>query len=91
MAKSKKVFVGVKGEPIGIESGSKGNTYLQGAPKKVAVEERVNPAKLISRLNYPVQIKYGEETINVSPRAKLTIADETKLGKLPVGIVVKKI
>lgn len=89
MAKSKKVFVGLKGENIGVESGSKDNRYLQGGSKILPVEKRVNEARLISRLNYPIRVKYGDETINVSPRAKMVIADKSKLGKLPIGIIVK--
>ena len=91
MAKSnKKVFVGIKGEPIGIESGSKDNKYIQGASVKQEIVKRVDEAKLISRLNHPVAIKYGTETINVSPRAKMVIADASKLGKLPTGIILIK-
>ena len=89
MKKSKKVFVGLKGEPIGIESGSK-SKYLQGSSKKLEIKKRVDEAKLISRLNYPVAIKYGEETMMVSPRARMVVADASKVGELPNGIVLKK-
>ena len=91
MGKSnKKVFVGLKGEPIGLESGAKESKYIQGASVKQEVEKRVNEAKLISRLNYPVTVKYGEDTIMISPRAKLVVADADKVGKLPTGIILIK-
>ncbi len=91
MKKSKKVFVGIKGEPIGIESGAKDNKYLQGVSAKPEIEKRVKPAKLISRLNYPESVKYGENTINISPRGKMIVGDMDKVGKLPQGIILKKI
>jgi len=91
MKKSKKIFVGIKGESIGIESGTKGNKYLQGTPIKAEIEKRVKPAKLISRLNYPENVKYGEHIINISPRGKMIVGDMDKVGKLPQGIILKKI
>lgn len=47
--------------------------------------------KLISRLNYPVEIKYGEDSIILSPKAKLNIKDKDALGVLPEGVVVRNI
>ena len=91
MAK-KRIFVGLKGEPLGIESGKKNERYVQGeAEAQIELEALVNPAMLISRLSYPVSIQYGESIIRVSPRSKEMVADLNKLGKLPEGLAVKRI
>lgn len=50
-----------------------------------------NPAIIISRLNYPECVKYMGEDFPVPPRAKLKIADHTKLGPVPNGVLVKKL
>lgn len=47
--------------------------------------------KLISRLNYPVEIKYNNESIILSPKAKLSIKDKELLGELPQGVMVKEV
>ncbi len=90
MAK-KRIFVGLKGESLGIESGKKGDKYCQGEPTIAPIEERVKPAQLISRLSYPEQVSYGEATIRISPRSREIVADMSKLGKLPKGIILKKL
>ena len=57
-----------------------------------AKEELSQPALLVSRVNYPVTIKYDKSIIRVSPRARLKIADLSKVkGELPNEILVKKI
>jgi len=53
-------------------------------------EKRCNIGWVISRLDMPVDIEYDGNTMRVSPRAKAMIADHTKLGKLPNGLVLKK-
>lgn len=58
--------------------------------KSKEVEKVEKPALLISRIDYPVTVKYSEFTIRVSPRAKLKIANYDKLGELPKGLVLKK-
>jgi hypothetical protein len=91
MAKKNRVFVGLQGEKLGIESGKKGDKYCQGEPLKIEVEERVQPAKLISRLDYPEEVAYGTDSIRISPRSRTIVADMSKLGKLPKGIIAKEI
>ena len=54
------------------------------------VEKRVAIGWVISRLDMPVNVEYDGNVMRVSPRAKLKIADHTKLGKLPTGLVLKK-
>ena len=54
-------------------------------------EKVVEPVLLISRLNYPVEVKLGEDAIRISPRSKLKIADASKLGALPNGVVKKRL
>lgn len=53
-------------------------------------EIRKNIGWVISRLDEPKNIKYDGQDIRVSPRAKVKVADHTLLGKLPVGLVLKK-
>lgn len=46
---------------------------------------------LISRLDYPEEIKYNNDVIVISPRAKIKIADTSLIqSKLPYGVVLKK-
>lgn len=54
-------------------------------------EKMVEPVLLISRLNYPETVKYDGKMIRISPRSKLTVADVSKLGDLPSGVVKKRI
>ncbi|NRA76869.1 MAG: hypothetical protein HRU18_01565 [Pseudoalteromonas sp.] len=53
-------------------------------------EERKNIGWVISRLDEPKDIEYDGQMMRISPRSKRKIADHTKLGKLPTGIVCKK-
>lgn len=53
-------------------------------------EERKNIGWVISRLDEPKDIDYDGNVMRVSPRAKAQVADYTKLGKLPNGLVLKK-
>lgn len=88
---NKRIFVGLQGESLGVETGKEDKKYCQGtATRKMEVEERTNPAKLISRLNHPQPVSYGNETIQMSPRGKVVVADYKKLGELPQGIILKK-
>ena len=56
-------------------------------------EEVIKPAIIISKVDYPITLAYGNSTIRVSGRAKEKVADYTKLDmdKLPSGISVKKL
>lgn len=55
-------------------------------------EKAIRPALLISRLDHPEVVKYGDTHIRISPRVNERIGDVEKLPeKLPVGIFVKKI
>lgn len=56
------------------------------------VEKAVNPALLISALDYPVNIAYGIDAIRLSPRASIKVGDVEKLPeKLPDRVYVKRI
>lgn len=56
------------------------------------IEEAVKPALLISILDYPINIEYGDAVIRLSPRAKLKVGDYRKLpSKLPASVYLKKI
>jgi len=43
--------------------------------------------KLISKVNYPVSVTYGNKNIIVSPRQVIKNVDKSKLGPLPKGLV----
>lgn len=47
--------------------------------------------RLSSRVDYPITIKYGEESIRISPRSKMYIEDSSKLEELPSGILLKTV
>lgn len=56
------------------------------------VDERLNPALLISGLDHPENIEYGDTIIRLSPRARVEIGDYKKLqSDLPKRVYVKKI
>lgn len=55
-------------------------------------EEIVKPGLLISRLDNPEDIAYGDERIiRLSPRQKVKVANVDKVGKLAKGIFLKKL
>lgn len=50
-------------------------------------DENIQTGVLVSRLNYPVAVPYGDSLVSVSPRATdVRIDDSSKLGELPTGI-----
>ena len=55
------------------------------------VEEEINPALVISLVDHPVVIQYGEFEIRLSPRARVRVADHGKLDKdnLPKSVALK--
>lgn len=57
------------------------------------IEIENNPATVISRADYPIEIKYGGSSIRLSPRQSVDVADESKIDKStinPLIIIVKK-
>lgn len=51
----------------------------------------VQPAQLkglMSRLNHPVTITYGEDTIVIPPRGRIKKVNPAMLGTLPKGVIV---
>jgi hypothetical protein len=68
-------------------------SIISNALDKVKAEEKIiEKCILISRENFPITIKYGDDLLLVPPRGKLPL-DYTRLdaSKLPQGIVVKKL
>jgi len=65
--------------------------YKELVEKGKIVEEVVHPALVISRLDYPVVLNYGESKIRLSPRSILKVGDVDKLGELEKGVFLKKI
>lgn len=59
--------------------------------KGKVVEEMIDPCLVISRLDYPVNVEYGDDTIRLSPRGRVTVCDTQKLGELPNGVVKKRL
>ena len=54
-------------------------------------QDKVSPTLLVSRLNYPITIKYDKSIIRISPRGKIKVANKDLLGDLPVGVDLKKL
>ena len=54
---------------------------------EVEVEERLHPAKLINKMNHPIQLSYNGIGMMLSPREKVEIANLNKLGSLPRGVM----
>lgn len=53
-------------------------------------EKTVKPGLLISRVDKPVTLKYGEDEIRLSPRGQEKVADVNKLeNPLPNGLYLK--
>jgi hypothetical protein len=56
------------------------------------LEEVVAPAIIFSTVDYPVTIKYGNDSVRITGRAREKFADFSKLPTiLPTGLVVKKL
>jgi hypothetical protein len=56
-------------------------------------EESCNPATVISRADHPIEVMYGGETIRMSPRQVVEVADSSKIDTTslsPLIIIVKK-
>lgn len=54
-------------------------------------EQDVKPGLLISTNDHPEFVKYGDEVIHMSPRARERVADVSKLpSQLPAGIHLRK-
>ena len=47
--------------------------------KSEVVEEASNPGKLVSRADHPLEVKYGDSIIRLSPRQRVEIADMSKI------------
>ena len=54
----------------------------------VVPEERKKPAKLINKMNHPIQLSYDGKGMMLSPREKAVIANFDLLGALPRGVMV---
>ena len=92
MAKKNNIKVGlIDGNSIG-ENEKPNVELLNEKVKEGSVADIVvKPALLISTIDYPVVISYGENKIRLSGRAREKIADYSKLGDLPSGVTVKKL
>lgn len=56
------------------------------------IENIEKPALIISTVDYPITIKYGDKKIRLSGRARESIADWSKLPEtLPTGVSLKKL
>lgn len=53
----------------------------------MAKENKVNACYLYSKANYPITIEYDGKEITLPPNAsKFKLANESKVGALPVGV-----
>lgn len=85
--KKNKIELGLKDEPETMkvinEKSTKKVQVLSQLKNKV-----VNGGTLISNVNYPVIVKYGLDSIRVSPRSRMKIANKDLIGELPSGIIL---
>ena len=95
MAKKKKNSVDVKlisgNKKISKSSEPDVESYNKLLKEGSETENSVRPAVIISRVDHPVDVKYGDRTIRVSPRAQLEVADISKLGETKNGIYIKRL
>jgi hypothetical protein len=94
MAASKNnITVGIiRGNDIGNTTKPDVDLFKRQVAKGEIVEQSVNPALLISTLDYPINIAYNDGFIRLSPRAKIKVGDVNKLQKeLPARVFLKKI
>ena len=93
MAKKNNIKVGLIKGNTKISNETKHDVKLLKGISEVGAkaEKMVEPVMLISRLDYPENIIYGDRTIRLSPRSKLPVADASKLGTLPKGVVKKRL
>jgi len=92
MSKKNNVKVGlIEGNTI--SENEKANVELveEVTKKGSIVEKIVKPALLISKVDNPETIKYGDSFIRLSGRAQEKVADHTKLGELPKGVLLKQL
>jgi len=92
MARGNKITVGlIDGNTISENVKPKVELLNELVKEGAKVEEAVKPALLISTVDYPVTIKYGDHCIRLTGRAREKIADWSKIGDLPDGIALKKV
>jgi hypothetical protein len=92
MAKKNKISVGlIRGNNISTEAKPDVELFNELVKIGKEAEEIVDPVLLISRVDYPITVKYGDRMIRVSPRSQLKVADGSLLGELPNGIYKKKL
>jgi hypothetical protein len=95
MAKRNNVKVGlIRGNHIASKTPKPDlNLYKSQVKRGAMLEKDVNPALIISLVDYPIDVQYGADKIRISPRARLKIADHSKLNKdrLPKGIALKQL
>ena len=81
----------IQGNEISNEKKPDIQSFKELVEKGSKTEEIKKPGLLISRVDYPITVKYGDDVIRVSPRSKLKIANTDKLGGLVEGLFLKKI
>ena len=92
MAKKNSIKVGlIDGNSIGENEKPNVDLLNEMVKEGSLVEDIIKPALLISTVDFPVVVSYGEHKIRLSGRAREKVADHSKLGELPSGITVKKL
>lgn len=62
---------------------------LKDAVEKAEISEVVsNPGKLVSRADHPLDVKYGDSTIRLSPRQRVDIADMSKIDRASLSPLI---
>ena len=93
MAKKNKISISVMEGNSKISNTSQPDvkSYKKQVEKGKEIDKMVDPVLVISRLDHPEDITYKGEIVRVSPRAKLTFGDVSKVGDLPTGLFKKKL
>lgn len=64
---------------------------LENASKKEDIPKDAQKGLIISVVDHPITIKYGNSKIRLSGRANEPVDDISKLGELPKGVKLKKL
>jgi hypothetical protein len=82
----------IKGNNISTDTKPDIQSFKEAVKKGNTPDVNKKPGYIISRVDYPVDCKYGDDVIRVSPRAKLKVGDLSKLeNPLPQGLVSKSL
>lgn len=86
VSKSKKVEIGIKGEPDTFQDIQRETPVLESP--KLEEDKDLRPAIVVSSLDHQVILSYDGESMVVPPRGRQKVFNLDKLGAKPKGITV---